>query len=65
MVWNLPERTSPGVSFSTSTQPMPSRPGVPLMRVNTTNAPASSARLHSVFTPLRRSVAPRTSVLVV
>ena len=41
---------------------MPSRPGVPLMRVNTTNAPASSARLQSVFTPLSRSVAPRTSV---
>jgi hypothetical protein len=36
-----------------------------LIRVNTTKAPASSARLTSVFTPLRRSVSPRTVVLVV
>jgi len=64
MVWNLPARTRPGVPFSTRTQPMPSRPGRPLTRVNTTKAPASSARLTSVFTPLRRSVSPRTVVLV-
>ena len=64
MVWNLPESTSPGVPCSTSTQPMPSRPGRPLTRVNTTKAIASSARLTKVFTPLRDTLAPRTVALV-
>ena len=37
---------------STSTQPMPSRPGFLSTRVKTTNMPASSARLIRVLTPL-------------
>ena len=38
---------------STRMQPMPSRPGLPSIRVNTTNMPASAARLISVLVPLR------------
>ena len=44
---------------------MPSRPGLPSMRVKTTNMPASGARLISVLMPLRiDAVADDASALV-
>ena len=64
IVWYLPVTAKPGVPFSTNTQPMPARPGWRSTRVKTTNIPASSARLIRVLTPLRRSVLPTWSTLV-
>ena len=43
---------------------MPSRPGLPSMRVNTTNMPASGARLISVLVPFRMTRSPTMRALV-